>query len=80
MKTVTAADANRQFSKLLREVQAGEEVVITSHGRPIVRMVAVDSPTAEEREEARRRLLEHLRSQPVLNLPKFTRDELYEDD
>lgn len=34
---------------------------------------------ARQREEAHRRLWERLMSQPVLNLPKYTRDELYDD-
>jgi len=33
MKTVTAADANRQFSRLLRDVEGRQEVTITFHGR-----------------------------------------------
>lgn len=32
---VTAADANRYFSKLLRDVRDGARVTITSHGRPV---------------------------------------------
>jgi prevent-host-death family protein len=79
MKTITAADANRHFSKLLREVQGGEEVTITSHGRPVARMVPAHEKTDEEREAAFDRLMTRLQSQPVLNLPKVTRDEIYED-
>ena len=35
MKTVTAADANRQFSALLRRVTQGEQIVITTRGKPV---------------------------------------------
>lgn len=80
MRTVTAADANRYFSKLLRDVKAGETVLVTSHGEPVA-MIApfTDEAEARRRDEARRDLLEHLRSRPALNLGRFNRDELYED-
>ena len=35
MKTVSAANANRHFSKILRDVRAGETVLITSRGEPV---------------------------------------------
>lgn len=76
-ETISAAEANRQFSKILRAVEAGESFTVTSHGRPVARIV----PAADER--ARRSaalgaLLERLRQQPPLNLPKMTRDEIYD--
>lgn len=43
MKIITAADANRGFSSLLREVQEGEEVTILSRGKPVARMISVTS-------------------------------------
>ena len=79
MKTVTAADANRQFSKLLRDVEEGQEVTITSHGRPVARMVPARERTSEEREAAKARLLAQWKSRPALNLPRITRDEIYKD-
>ena len=33
--TVTATEANRSLSRLLREVERGKRVVITSHGRKV---------------------------------------------
>jgi prevent-host-death family protein len=79
MKNVTAADANRHFSKLLREVQAGEEVTITSHGQPVAKVVPIKQMSDEERSAAFDRLIKRLKSQPALNLPKVTRDQIYED-
>ncbi|MBN6745743.1 type II toxin-antitoxin system prevent-host-death family antitoxin, partial [Acidithiobacillus sp. MC2.1] len=35
MRTVTAADANRQFSSVLREVSQGETFTVVSRGRPV---------------------------------------------
>jgi prevent-host-death family protein len=39
MKTVSAAEANRQFSRILREVRAGETVLVTSRGEPVAKIV-----------------------------------------
>jgi prevent-host-death family protein len=76
-KTVTAAEANRDFSKLLRSVKEGDTVVVTSHGTPIAKIVPI-ADTLAAREEAKRRLIQRLRNQPALNLPKVTRDEMNE--
>jgi len=45
-KTVSAADANRRFSQLLREVRQGSSYVVTSHGRPVARIVPLHSSQA----------------------------------
>ena len=39
MKSVQSADAKARFSSLLDEVERGETVVITRHGKPIARIV-----------------------------------------
>jgi len=52
-ETISAAEANRQFSKLLRAVEAGETITITSHGRPVARLCPV-AGTVHDREHARR--------------------------
>jgi prevent-host-death family protein len=54
MKTVTAAEANRQFSKLLREVRAGETVLVTWHGEPVA-TIAPANATSAARAKAKRR-------------------------
>lgn len=76
---VSAADANRRFSELLRTVRDGRSVVVTSHGKPVARIVPV---TAHDRtsEGARAALLARLRAEPVTHIGRWTRDELYEDD
>ena len=78
-ETVSAAEANREFSRLLRGVREGNSYVVTSHGRPVAKLV----PIAEDitsRETAKQELLKRLRSQPALNAGKWRRDELYERD
>ena len=80
MKTVSAAEANRHFSKILREVRAGETVLVTSHGEPVA-TIGPANLEAHEREAAKQRLLEHLRAQPTLNIPiTWSRDDIYDDD
>lgn len=77
-KHITASEANRQFSDLLRQVSDGETFIVTSHGKPVaeIRAPSVVSP---ERLAARERLFERLKSQPAVNAGKWTRDELYDD-
>jgi prevent-host-death family protein len=77
--SISAAEANRKFSLVLREVRGGETYVVTSHGRPVAKIVPID-PDDTVREEAFRALLARLRSNPILNVPRWTRDELYDED
>lgn len=44
MKQVSITEAKAQFSRLLREVAAGEEVVIAKAGKPMARLVALEKP------------------------------------
>ncbi|QPB18832.1 type II toxin-antitoxin system prevent-host-death family antitoxin [Rhizobium sp. 007] len=78
-EAVSAADANRKFSLILRSVREGHSYVVTSHGRPVARIIPAD-----RRENvatgARNALLSRLERQSVVNAEPWTRDELYEDD
>lgn len=38
MRTVSIREANQSFSRLLREVEAGETVVITRQGKPVAQL------------------------------------------
>ena len=78
-ETVSAAEANREFSKLLRGVRDGNSYVVTSHGWPVAKLVPV-SKIPEEREAAFQKLMARLRSQPVRHIGRWTREELYERD
>ena len=77
-KTVSAADANRRFSELLRTVKKGRSVVVTSHGKPVAKI----SPVVEDdraAEGARSVLFDRLRRERVVNAGRWKRDELYDD-
>jgi prevent-host-death family protein len=40
-KTVTVREANQSFARCIREVEAGEEFVITRNGTPVARLSSV---------------------------------------
>ena len=77
-KPVSAADANRDFSKLLRGVRDGDSYVITSHGKPVAKLVPADARDVV-RDAAKRTLLARLRAQRGgARIGRWTRDELYD--
>lgn len=84
MKKVSAAEANRYFSSLLRQVAQGEPVLITSHGAPVATMVSANEGDPAK-DFAKRALLNRLRSQAPhsdvsLATRTWKREELYEPD
>ena len=64
MKSVGAYDAKTHLPRLLLEVERGETIEITRHGRPVARLVPIQgiSRTPEEAVDA-------LRALPKLPLP-----------
>jgi len=77
-KTVSAADANRRFSELLRTVKQGRSVVVTSHGKPVAKITpVVDDDRAAK--GARSALFARLRRERVVEVGSWTREELYDD-
>jgi prevent-host-death family protein len=75
-KVVTAADANRNFSELLREVRKGRSVTITVHGTPVAKLAPLDDRDSAV-DEARRTLLARLRRQRAVKAVAWTRESLY---
>jgi len=78
-KAVSAADANRRFSKLLRAVREGQSYVVTSHGQAVAKIVPVEKNGAVT-QRARTVLWKRLRSEPVVRIGRWSRDELYRDE
>lgn len=76
-KAISAADANRSFSQLLREVKHGRSYIVTSHGQPVARISPVEAP-GRVAAKARASLITRLRSQKAKTIGRWTRDELYE--
>lgn len=76
-KPVSAADANREFSRLLQDVKKGHSYIVTSHGKPVAKIAPVGERSGVA-EKARALLLNRLRSEPTIEIGRWTRDELYE--
>jgi prevent-host-death family protein len=61
---VSVTDAKARLTDLVRRAEAGEDVTLTRHGHPAVRLVAVETRVATEPTEVvrarRRRALEKL--------------------
>jgi prevent-host-death family protein len=77
-RAVSAADANRKFSKLLRAVREGRSYIVTSHGKAVARIVPVEKNGCVSR-AARAALVKRLRAERVVTIGRWSRDELYED-
>ena len=79
---ISVTEAKAQLTELVRRAEAGDEVVLTRHGHPAVRLVAV---RAGRDKKSRRALLESVR---VSGADKATpgpsaarsQDFLYDDD
>jgi prevent-host-death family protein len=78
-KLVSAADANRKFSKLLRAVREGNSYVVTSHGKSVARIVPIENGGMVRR-GTRAALLKRLRCEFTVNIGRWTRAELYGDE
>ena len=78
---ISAAEANRYFSQLIRGVREdGATYVVTSHGKPVAKIVPItDERDSAFREAARKKMLERWAEQPLLTIGPWTRDELYDD-
>jgi antitoxin (DNA-binding transcriptional repressor) of toxin-antitoxin stability system len=48
-KTVTLTDASEDFARYIREVEAGEDVVITRDGSPVARISLMSTPRGADR-------------------------------
>lgn len=79
MRVITATEANRDFSKLLEQVENGDSVNITKHGK-IVASIVPAKRSLEDMQRLKQEHLAFLRSQkPIPGLKRGTRDELYDD-
>lgn len=76
MRTVSLAEAKAHLSELLNTVEAGEEIVITRHGRAVARV----SPPEKQKRPLPLKRLAALRStvpawtEPSANLVRQLRD------
>lgn len=79
---VSVTDAKGQLTELVRRAEAGDEIILTRHGHPAVRLVPV---RAVPDKKSRRELLESIRAsaaQKATSGPSAARsqDFLYGED
>jgi prevent-host-death family protein len=55
-KTIGAYEAKTHLPALLIEVESGQHIVITKHGRPIARLVPYEAAAPDRRAEVVRKL------------------------
>jgi len=77
MRTVSASDANRQFSSLLKEVSRGGVITVVSRGKPAA-VIGPPNAADNRRANAKRVLVERLRRQKPSGARDWTRSELYD--
>jgi antitoxin (DNA-binding transcriptional repressor) of toxin-antitoxin stability system len=77
MKTITAAEANRQFSSILRQVANGEAFTVLSRGRAVA-SITTFSEGEVERQSAKKSLMARLHSKSASGSRHWTRGELYD--
>ncbi|MDR3221267.1 MAG: type II toxin-antitoxin system prevent-host-death family antitoxin [Candidatus Accumulibacter sp.] len=78
MKTISAGDANRHFSRLLRDVAGGEAITVLSRGKPVATIAPAHS--SDDRETAKQHLLKRLHQQQASGTRNWNRAELYESE
>jgi len=75
---VSASEANRSFSSLLRQVAEGREFTVESRGRPVATLAPAKTADAFQ-SASRRALLNRLANQPATGgCRTWRREELYD--
>ncbi|WP_419815431.1 type II toxin-antitoxin system Phd/YefM family antitoxin [Glacieibacterium sp.] len=77
-RTVSASEANQNFSRLLGEVETGEVITIERRGKPIAKLVPTEDDARARRIEAGERMIAYFRSQPGFVTGPWTREDLYD--
>jgi prevent-host-death family protein len=83
-RSVSAREANQQFSRILRDVEAGAEILVTRRGQPVARIVPAAPPPRERQltpaqEAALERTRRRLEKGWDLGVGKLDREELYDE-
>lgn len=79
MRKVSLREANQRFSKIIADVERGEEIVITRRGEPIARLTPQRKAgfQSTERQTAHAGLMKHLRRGAHLKKVHVNRDDIY---
>ncbi len=73
MITVGSYKAKTHLPDLLRQVEAGEQVLITRHGKPVARLMPIADAKREQALAAKEQIMELRKT-----MPKFSREEIRE--
>ena len=81
MKTVSARQANHEFSALLSRAERGEDILITKHNKPVAVLSPYRQPglTAKRKKEIQHAI--NLMGKGLSwgdTLPRFTRGEMHD--
>lgn len=71
MRTIQASEAKTHFLRILDDVERGESVIVTRHGKRVARLI----PDVEIDQKRARRAFAGIRALRELNLP-VTADEI----
>ncbi len=79
-KTLTLRDANQSFARCVREVEAGEEFVITRNGTPVARLSPISKRRVltPEQQAAWTRMRERMEKGLPIDAGPLDRDSLHE--
>jgi prevent-host-death family protein len=79
-KQISLRDANQGFARCIREVEGGEEFVITRNGKPVARLVPISGKRvlSAHQQAARARALARMKKGWPLGIGKIDRDSLHE--
>ena len=79
---VSVSDAKAQLTDLVRRAEAGEEIVLTRHGQPVVRITPVKAPLGQQQRSRVIAAARHAARSKSLSGPTAARsqDFLYGDD
>jgi len=77
MKRVTATEANRHFSEILKKASEGEEIQIESRGKLIAELTPVRKADKSQL-SARQCLFERLRKSETVVVGDWSREDLYD--
>ena len=77
MSTVTLADAKAHLSRLIDQVEAGNEVIITRRSKPVARITPVGTPRKPLQSLAAFRARMPKARKPSAELIRELRDERY---
>lgn len=74
---VSISDAKGQLTELVRRAEAGEEIIVTRHGRPAVRLVPA---YGAGRPRFRREVIDEITRRAVAKFPPRKKPSPHHDD